>query len=192
MPIDPALLPFGINLQDAHLFEQNEAHESFRTLRRERLVPWHPGTERLNGFWSFTKYEDILYVSRHPELFISSKRIAGAGLRDTGDYVPPRPGDGGVSLITIAPPRHVKMRRLVNKGFTPRVVNAMEPQIRAVTNEILDRVAARDGCDFVLEIARTTPARCHLRDDGPPAGRLAADVRTHQQRPRRRRPRVPG
>lgn len=157
MPIDPALLPFGINLQDAHLFEQNEAHEAFRTLRRERPVPWHPGTERLNGFWSFTKYEDILYVSRHPELFISSMGIAGAGLRDTGDYVPPRPGDGGVSLITMDPPRHVKMRRLVNKGFTPRAVNAMEPQIRAVTNEILDRVVSRDECDFVPEIASQLP-----------------------------------
>ncbi len=113
-------------------------------LRRDRPVPWHPGTERLNGFWSFTKYDDILYVSRHPELFISSRGIAGAGLHEMGDYVPPRPGDGGVSLITMDPPRHVKMRRLVNKGFTPRAVNAMEPQIRAITNEILDRVATKE------------------------------------------------
>ena len=35
------------------------------------------------------------------------------------------------------PPRHVKLRRLVNKGFTPRAVNAMEPQIRQIANEVL-------------------------------------------------------
>ncbi len=157
MPLDPATLPLGIDLLDARLFERAEAHEAFRLLRRERPVPWHPGTERLNGFWSFTKYEDILFVSRHPELFISSHGIAGAGLRDVGDYVPPRPGDGGVSLITMDPPRHVKMRRLVNKGFTPRAVNAMEPRIREVTNEILDRVAGRDDCDFVLDISSQLP-----------------------------------
>ena len=157
MPIDPALLPFGINLLDAPLFTEGKAHEAFRLLRRERPVPWHPGTDRLNGFWSLTKYEDILHVSRHPELFISSKGIVGAGLRDDGGYVPIRPGDGGVSLITMDPPRHVKMRRLVNKGFTPRAVNAMEPQIRKVTNEILDRVASRNECDFVLEVASQLP-----------------------------------
>ncbi|TAJ19818.1 MAG: cytochrome P450 [Dehalococcoidia bacterium] len=157
MPIDPALLPFGINLLDAPLFTEGKAHEAFRLLRRERPVPWHPGTERLNGFWSLTKYEDILHVSRHPELFISSKGIVGAGLRDDGGYVPIRPGDGGISLITMDPPRHVKMRRLVNKGFTPRAVNAMEPSIRKVTNEILDRVASRNECDFVLEIASQLP-----------------------------------
>ena len=157
MAIDPATLPFGINLGDGQLFERGEAHEAFRLLRRERPVPWHPGTERINGFWSFTKYDDVMYVSRHPELFISSKGIAGAGLREFADQPPPRPGDGGISLITMDPPRHVKLRRLVNKGFTPRAVNAMEPQIREATNRILDRVAARNSCDFVLDISSQLP-----------------------------------
>ena len=156
MPTDPAL-PFGIDLGDPQLFERAEADAAFRILRREQPVPWHPGTDRLNGFWSFMKYEDILYVSRHPELFISSHGIAGPGLRDVSRYVLPRPGDGGLSLITMDPPRHVKMRRLVNKGFTPRAVNAMEPQIRKVTNEILDGVAMKDRCDFVLDISSQLP-----------------------------------
>ena len=164
MRIDPATLPFGINLGDAQIFEREEAHEAFRRLRLERPVPWHPGTERLNGFWSFTKYDDIMYVSRHPELFISSRGIAGPGLREYANTPPPCPGDGGVSLITMDPPRHVKMRRLVNKGFTPRAVNAMEPQIREATNRILDRVAGRPGCDFVLDISSQLPLAviCHM------------------------------
>jgi cytochrome P450 len=55
------------------------------------------------------------------------------------------------------PPRHVKMRRLVNKGFTPRAVEAMEPQIRLITNDILDRIEGRPSCDFVLEVASQLP-----------------------------------
>lgn len=154
---DPQL-PHGINLADPRLFERGEAHEAFRILRREAPVHWNPGTEELNGFWSLTKYDDILFVSRNPNLFISSKGIAGSGLRHPERYpqtMANRPG--GASIITMDPPRHVKMRRLVNKGFTPRAVNAMEGQIRQITNEILDRVDGKPACDFVLEISSQLP-----------------------------------
>jgi cytochrome P450 len=148
-------LPHGINLNDPRLFERAEAHDAFRILRREAPVHWNPGTEELNGFWSLTKYEDVLFVSRRPELFMSSKGIAGPGLRH-----PERLPDGergGASIITMDPPRHVKMRRLVNKGFTPRAVNAMEPRIRALTNEVLDTIAGKRSCDFVLEVSSQLP-----------------------------------
>jgi cytochrome P450 len=149
--------PHGINLGDPKLFERAEAHEAFRILRREAPVHWNPGTEEANGFWSLTKYEDVLFISRHPELFISSKGIAGSGLRHPERFPNVNDRPGGVSIITMDPPRHVKMRRLVNKGFTPRAVNAMEPQIRKITNEILDRIAGRSSCDFVLDVASQLP-----------------------------------
>lgn len=149
-------LPHGINLQDPRLFMNDQAHDAFRILRAEAPVHWNPGTEQLNGFWSVTKYADILQVSRHPELFISSKGIAGSGLR-APDATGTQANQGNVSIITMDPPRHVKMRRLVNKGFTPRAVNAMEPQIRQVTNEILDGIAGRSSCDFVLDVSSQLP-----------------------------------
>lgn len=155
-PISPeaaATLPHGINLLEGRLFQANEMHEAFRVLRAEAPVHWNPGTDRFNGFWSLVKYEDLLHVSRHPELFISSKGIGGSGLR----YPPSGQGEGSSSIITMDPPRHVKMRRLVNKGFTPRAVLQMEPKIRAVTNTILDRVQGRDSCDFVLEVSSQLP-----------------------------------
>jgi cholest-4-en-3-one 26-monooxygenase len=153
-------LPHGFNLNDPTLFERDEAHEVFRVLRREAPVHWNPGSEETNGFWSLTKYDDILFVSQRPNLFISSKGIAGPGLRHPEQFFTRREQEeqrGGASIITMDPPRHVKMRRLVNKGFTPRAVNAMEPTIRQITNEVLDRVAGRSECDFVLEIASQLP-----------------------------------
>ncbi len=153
----------GINLNDADLFMNNEAHELLRQLRLHDPVHWNEGGENWNGFWAITKYEDIRFISRNPELFISSKGIAGPGLRPEAlaQQQQQNPGaaagQGNVSIITMDPPRHVKMRRLVNKGFTPRAVNAMEPQIRQITNDILDRIAAKGSCDFVLEVASQLP-----------------------------------
>jgi linalool 8-monooxygenase/cholest-4-en-3-one 26-monooxygenase len=99
----------------------------------------------------------VLFVSRHPELFSSAQGISGPGLRDPEAMPNVTTQPGGVSIITMDPPRHVKMRRLVNKGFTPRAVNAMEPLIRQITNTILDRIADRGACDFVLDVASQLP-----------------------------------
>ena len=132
-----------IDLLDLDLFERGEAHEALRVLRQESPVHWNPGTDEFRGFWSLTKYDDVLFVSRHPDLFISSKGISGPGLRDPKQFADVNAQPGGVSIITMDPPRHVKLRRLVNRGFTPRAVNAMEPTIRQIATTILDRVADR-------------------------------------------------
>jgi cholest-4-en-3-one 26-monooxygenase len=146
-----------IDLLDLGVFERGEYHDVFRTLRRESPVHWHPGSKELNGFWSLTRYADVLFVSRHPELFISSQGISGPGLRDPDKIPNSQTQPGSASIITMDPPRHVKMRRLVNKGFTPRAVNAMEPQIRQITNTILDRIAGAGSCDFVLNVSSQLP-----------------------------------
>ncbi len=157
-----------INLNNLGVFEREEAHDLLRILRKESPVHWNEGDERTNGFWSITKYNDILQVSRHPEIFVSSRGIAGPGLRPefieklmadaaTAPQVQAANQQGNVSIITMDPPRHVKMRRLVNKGFTPRAVNAMEGQIRQITNEILDEVAKKGSCDFVTDVAAQLP-----------------------------------
>lgn len=148
-------------------FEQGNFHETLRQLRHNAPVSYHPGTETANGFWSITRYDDIRFISRNPNLFISSPGILGPGLRpealaamladDPQAAQRQQAAGGGVSIITMDPPRHVKMRRLVNKGFTPRAVNSMEDQIRAITNTILDRIAAKGECDFVLEVSSQLP-----------------------------------
>ena len=147
-----------IDLLDLDLFERGDAHEAFGILRHESPVHWNPGTDEFRGFWSLTRYADVLFVSRHPELFSSSKGITGPGLRDPqrfGAEASAQPG--GVSIITMDPPRHVKLRRLVNRGFTPRAVNAMEPTIRQIATTILDRLGDRTSCDFVLDISSQLP-----------------------------------
>jgi cholest-4-en-3-one 26-monooxygenase len=145
-----------VDLKDPGIFERGEGHTIFRMLRKVAPVHWNPPGDELVGFWNITKYDDVLYVSRNPELFISSTGIIM--YRSTQ----PDPNDPGVAgngrmLITMDPPRHVRLRRLVNKGFTPRAVAAMESHIREVTNRILDDIAKKGRVDFVTEVSCLLP-----------------------------------
>jgi cytochrome P450 len=167
-----SLSPNEINLADPAPFERGDAHELFRILRREMPVHWNPGGAlpgdnaggaggalgdvEIKPFWNITKYEDVLAISRNPELFISSKGIT----QFEASYMTAEEqmmNSDGKMLITMDPPKHVRLRRLVNKGFTPRAVGAMEDHIRQIVTEILDDIAKKDRCDFVTEVAALLP-----------------------------------
>jgi cholest-4-en-3-one 26-monooxygenase len=60
-------------------------------------------------------------------------------------------------MLNMDPPLHTRYRLLINKGFTPRMVNALEATMRERTREILDRVADRGECDFVVDVAAELP-----------------------------------
>lgn len=152
--IEPASVPVQeINLASLTLFAEGRAHDAWRRLRAENPVAWNAGTEWFPGFWSITKYEDVRQISRDPAGFSSAKGITMMVNPDN-----PGPAAGaGKMLITMDPPRHVRLRRLVNKGFTPRMVAQLEPHIRALTGEIIDEVAPRGSCDFVTDVAAQLP-----------------------------------
>ncbi|HEX6030739.1 MAG TPA: cytochrome P450, partial [Tepidiformaceae bacterium] len=145
-----------INLSDDTLFERGVHHEAFRWLRKHDPISWNPGNENVKGYWSLVRYEDVLHVSRHPEIFSSERGIVMFEPVRDEDRAAAAAGNGKM-LITMDPPRHVKLRRLVNKGFTPRAVNAMEPHIREITNQLLDDIANKGRCDFVIDVSSQLP-----------------------------------
>ncbi|MGH2586428.1 MAG: cytochrome P450, partial [Dehalococcoidia bacterium] len=63
----------------------------------------------------------------------------------------------GRMMLVTDPPRHVRLRRLVNKGFTPRQIGALEPHVRQIVTEILDEASPRGECDFVEDISAKLP-----------------------------------
>ncbi|GAB4338447.1 MAG: cytochrome P450 [Dehalococcoidia bacterium] len=145
-----------IDLSDPEIFQKGIAHEAFRVLRREAPVHWYDGNDRIKGFWSLTKYEDVHHVSRNPELFISSRGITQVEPREPTDEGPIG-GVMGRMMIMMDPPEHVRVRRLVNKGFTPRAIREMEAHIREITTGIIDEVAPKGRCDFVTDMAAQLP-----------------------------------
>jgi cytochrome P450 len=145
-----------IDLSDGEIFERGEAHKVFKYLRENQPIHWNPEKEEVVGWWNITKYEDVMFISRRPDLFISSHGIVSFYPKDRTQVDENMDGNGKM-LITMDPPRHVKLRRLVNKGFTPRAVKAMEDHIREITNSILDDIAKKGEVDFVIEVASQLP-----------------------------------
>jgi cytochrome P450 len=152
----PLLSP--VDLANPDVFVRGEQHELFRRLRREAPVswnegPWHDGRQIFRGFWNIVKYNDVLMMSRDPATFISSHGITmGTNPENAG----PAAGLGKMMIVT-DPPRHVRLRRLVNKGFTPRAVAAMEGHIREITTNIIDDIADKGEVDFVTDVAAMLP-----------------------------------
>jgi cytochrome P450 len=170
----------NINLGDLDFFVQGSPHDAWRVLRERDPVHWNRPTRRFRprlnmevevaGFWNVTKYSDIFRISKDPETFISSKGIALGPGRDRATEALDIQGR---MLIMSDPPRHTKLRRLVNKGFTPRTVAKLEPRIRAIADEIISDVAGRGECDFVVDVSAKLPLAviCELmgvpREDWP-------------------------
>ena len=144
-------------MSDEEMFERGESHEAFRILRAQDRFHWTPPTEELKGYWNLTKYEDVLYVSRRPDIFGSERGIVMYEPIDENVMLNAAQNGNGKMLITMDPPRHVKLRRLVNKGFTPRAVAEMEPHIRQITTTIIDRIAKKGSADFVIDVASQIP-----------------------------------
>jgi cytochrome P450 len=141
------------NLLDAANFADGPPHEVFRTLRREAPVYWHPHVAA-GGFWAVTKHEDVLAVSRDSALFSSALK----GYMPTLEADPVGIEQSRLMLLGMDPPQHTRLRGLVNRGFTPRRVAALEPRIRALCKQIVDAVLPRGECDFVTDIAGELPS----------------------------------
>jgi cytochrome P450 len=132
-----------------------EREGAFATLRAERPVSFHEELDtgffpKGPGYWSLTKHEDILLASRQPEIFCSGK---GSNI---GDLPEPFLEFFG-SMINMDDPRHARLRRIVSRGFTPRMIKRVDDQVQEVATKIVDRVLDTGACDFVTEIAAALP-----------------------------------
>jgi cholest-4-en-3-one 26-monooxygenase len=152
----PPMTLADINMGDEIMFEEGRSHEAFKLLRREAPISWTEGNEQIKGWWNLVKYKDVLHVSRNPQLFSSERGIVSFEPVNEDEATAAAAGNGKM-LITMDPPRHVKLRRLVNKGFTPRAVALWEPKIRETTNMLLDRIAKKGESDFVIDVSSNIP-----------------------------------
>jgi len=117
-----------------------EPHATYAWLREHDPVHF----DAANGVWGIARHADVKAVSKDTARFSNA---AGA-----------RPDSGALPMmIDMDAPDHVRRRRLVSAGFTPRRVRALEDTVTAVCDEIIDRVCTSGGCDFVADIAAPLP-----------------------------------
>jgi len=139
-----------VDLTDLDRWVEGVPYDWFALLRRDAPLHWQDEREG-RGFWSFTRYEDIVAVSKDYQAY--SSETGGTSLQDlTPDEIELRK-----SMIDTDPPRHTRLRAIVNQGFTPRVVNAYEQRIRGLAREILGRAMAQDEFDWVADVASEIP-----------------------------------
>ena len=138
-------------------------YATFAALRRERpfaffAEPELPGIPVGPGYRAVTRYADLEAVSSQPALFCS-----GRGAVSIPD-VPADLNEFYGSLISMDDPRHAKIRRIVSKAFTPRVLEQLVDQVRSVVDDVLTRARrtaeAQDGAiDVVADLAAPIPLR---------------------------------
>jgi len=144
--------PLEVDLTESALYANGFPHEIFTRLRNEEPVRWQafpegfPGNHD-SGFWVLTKHEDVQAVSRNPERFCAFD----------GPQLSHQPEIAGSMLVSMDGADHVRQRRLISAGFTPRMVKQLEQQIRQWAESIVDRALQQGECDFVSEIAYKLP-----------------------------------
>jgi cytochrome P450 family 142 subfamily A polypeptide 1 len=134
----------GIDLNEIHV----------HGLSAEPLYEWlrekAPLFRDAKDLWAVSRYDDVVYVSKHPEIFCSRFGVVpGVNL----DMWPDE------AMINLDGEEHTCQRGLVSKGFTPGRIAALESHIRAIVGELIDRVQSRGECDLVSAIARPLPMR---------------------------------
>jgi cytochrome P450/nitrite reductase/ring-hydroxylating ferredoxin subunit len=149
-PDTTGLVVDDVDLDDLDVWEQRVPYEWLTLLRREAPLHWQSEPSGA-GYWVFTRYDDVVQVSKDWETF--SSELGGTSLQD----LTPEEIEARKSMIDTDPPAHTRLRALVNKGFTPRVVNTYEERIRALAAGILARAFEHERFDWVEDVAAEIP-----------------------------------
>jgi cholest-4-en-3-one 26-monooxygenase len=130
-------------------------HEQFARLRREAPVFRHRGTDEHmpEWFWCLTRHEDVQMANRDAETFSSGR---GGVLLDVMQSLEER--ESFRTIIDSDAPEHTRLRRLVNRGFTPRSIATFEEQYRSAVRRVLAEAMRTPSFDFVSEVATPLPA----------------------------------
>ncbi len=146
----------SVDLTDLDLFADGFPHQIFSRLRAEAPVWWHEPTRYTpdrEGFWVVSTHPLTLAVLRDTRSFSSD---TGGGRSYGGTMIQDLPLSG-VVLNMMDDPRHQRIRRLVNTGFTPRMIGRLDGELRRRTRTILAGVPEAEACDFVSQVARELP-----------------------------------
>lgn len=142
----------SVTLHDPDVYERGVPHEFFAELRRASQLYWQQEDPPGRGFWAVTRYDDVVAVSRDAQTF--SSYAGTAMLSDFDDDVVELQR---AMMVNMDPPDHTRLRNLVNRGFTPRMVGKLEQSIRDICHRLIDEVAERSDADFVHDVAAQLP-----------------------------------
>jgi cytochrome P450 len=157
-PPDVPLSDINLGSWDFWALDDDIRDGAFATLRREAPISFHQAyivdpSAVVAGHWAVTRYDDVFYASRHPEIFSSARGIV------IGDQNPDLAEYFG-SMIAMDDPRHTRLRNIVRSAFTPRVLALIEDSVRDRARRLVEAMV-RDHPDgkgeVVSELAGPLP-----------------------------------
>jgi cytochrome P450 len=119
---------------------QENPYPFYAWLRQEHPVYYNAHFD----FWALSHYDDVVQAARNHEVFSSAQ-----GVGPDKRY--------GLSMITNDPPIHTRLRRLVNRAFTPHMMARFEGRIQAIIDALLDTVMDKGAFDLVADYAIPLP-----------------------------------
>jgi cholest-4-en-3-one 26-monooxygenase len=141
-----------LDVYDMDQYVDAVPHEKFRRLRAEAPVFKHADPDLEAGYWALTSHADVVFVSRNPELFSSAERTALITEMPEEQVDQQR-----LFMLNQDPPDHTKLRGLVNRGFTPRMIARLEERIQQTCDDIVASAVAKGEGDFVTLCAAELP-----------------------------------
>ena len=139
-----------LNLADHDSFVSGVPHKTFERLRNEEPLHWTPEFGDAKGFWSLTRYDDIMACNKDFESFSSGQ---GIRIEDQSheEYMARR------TFQETDPPEHTATRRLVNGAFAKPVIARFEDLVRELAEGMVTKALAKGEFDGVEEIAKQLP-----------------------------------
>ncbi|MFD6391096.1 cytochrome P450 [Nocardia sp. NPDC060259] len=124
-----------------------DPYPTYHRLRTEAPLYHNPDLD----FWALSRHSDVIAAFRDSNRLSSANGVS----LDPAAWGPH--AHRVMSFLAMDDPRHMRMRRLVYKGFTPRRVAEMEDRIRQITLEHLEPALARGSFDWIDEVAGKLP-----------------------------------
>ncbi|HEX3842242.1 MAG TPA: cytochrome P450 [Acidimicrobiales bacterium] len=140
-----------IDLTDSKHFVDGVPHQWFTFLRHNAPVWWHEEADG-PGFWAVTSYNECVAVNRDYEHFSSAKKATFIWELEEDLLEQHR-----LMMLNMDPPLHTRYRRLVNKGFTPRMVAQLHDRIHLAADRIIDNVIEKGTAEFVTDLSSELP-----------------------------------
>lgn len=150
------------------VYERGIPHADYDRFRTEAPVAWigegeHNGHEGA-GFWSLTRHADVVAVHKDWRTF--SSEIGGTEIEELApDAVIARR-----TMLETDPPRHTRLRQLVNPAFAKPTMERYAASAAAIVDQLLTTAVERRDVDVVESVARDLPIRMLIEILGVPAG----------------------
>jgi cytochrome P450 len=141
-----------INPASFDFWLRDDVEAALAKLRRERPVAWHQHPDSGKGFWSIMRFDDVAAATRDWETFSSAYGIQAMTDPEDMQYL-----SATRSMISTDPPKHTKLRGVVNRGFTPKMIAKAEASVRERARKIVDAIAPKGEAEFVTEVADALP-----------------------------------